>query len=311
MPLEFTKKNTAEAGGKWHDRDWTFANTAWLEQTAASGFTGIYFHSDLTGPDGAESSKNWLFMSSEDALEQFGLAVNDDGQLEAIDEDKAEKFKQRSSQETTKLFNSMEAAGVPTKILGSIATKPGALDGYTMHLVEQPVLNADGTVRKQMKKNPRTGQKEETNFPQTVLIVESIIAEPGGKKSGAKSAAAATVAKAKAKAKAVEEEEEEVEVEEDDADDDPVELAAIELVQTVLASPKKFVLTYNAKQNGGGVTTVQMAQAALGNALSKEVLKTVKKADVQKRVKDAEFGDRYNGENWTFDPDEGVYSKLD
>jgi hypothetical protein len=298
--MDFSKKNTVEAGGKWHDRDWTFANTVWLEQTAASGFVGVYYHSDLTGPDGTEQPKNWLFGSAEDVRDQYGLVVNDDGQLEEVDEDLAAKFRPKTSQETTKLFNSMEAAGVSAKVLSKIGTDPGAIDGYTMHLIEQ------GTGKKQMRKNPRTGQKEETNFEQTVLIVESIVAEPGGKKSKA-SAGAKT--QATTKSRKVEEPEEPEESQ--DEIDDPVEMAAADLVVTVLATPKKFVPTYNARQHDGGVTNIQMATAALGNAIPKDTLKTVKKADVQKRVKDLEFAERYNGELFNFDSDEGVYSKID
>lgn len=318
--LNFTKKNTIEAGGKYGDRDWTLSGCKWISETAKSGFTGVYFHSDLVGPDGSELPKNWLLMEESELRETFGIQVNDDGQLEIIDEDLAKTFRPKSSWDTVQLFNSMEDAGVPAKILANIEENPGGVDGYTVHMIDKP------TGKMQKRKNPRTGQKEDTNFPQTWLVVESIVAEPGGKKSSAKvggkasatsaTSAAAMVAKAKVKAKAAEEEEEEgVEEEEEESDEDvsPAEQAAIELVQMVLAASKKkeFIPTYNAKQYDGGVSLSQMGTAALGNAIPKDTLKTVKKADVQKLVRSADFAGKYDGELWAFDSDEGVYSAID
>lgn len=315
MPLDFSKKATKKAGGKFGDRDWTFADSKWVELTSkTSGWVGAYFQTQLTGPDGSSEEKNWMLMSAEELRDTYGIIINDDGQLEVVDEDLAKDFAPKSNQDTARLFNSMEEHGVSAKVVAQLGTNPSAVDGYTFHMIEQPILGAGGAPKMQTRVNPRTGKKEETQFPQTSLVVESIVASPDGKKSGGKSTATSAIS-GKGKATKVVEPEPEPEADSDDSGDDPVEQAAIELVQTVLASPKKFVPTFNAKEHNGGVTTSQMGTAALGNAIPKDTLKTVKKADVQKLVRSADFGEKFNGELWNFETDDdtnvNVYSVID
>ena len=295
MP-NFSKANTKESGGKFADRDWTFTNCRWIEETAASGFTGIYFASDLKGVDGKTETKRWL-LGDADKL-RSKLVVTDDGTVEDVDEDNL--YVPRTNDETQQLFNSLEDAGVSAKILANIGANPGGLDGVIAHLVDKP------TGRKQKKNGV------ETQYDQTWLVAESLVEGSGGgkKKATAVKPSAAAKAKIKAAAAAVEDEEEPEESEEEEESEDPVEAAAIATIQTVLASPKKYIPTYNAKQNGGGVTTVQMSTAALGNAIPKEH-RGVGKPAVQKLVKDKKFGGKFDGELWSFDADSGVYSALD
>jgi hypothetical protein len=299
MKLDFSAENTKAAGGKFADMDWTFSNSTWLEETAKSGWTGVYFRSSLVGVDSKTEDKNWMLMGADELRDTYGIVVGDDGTLEVIDEDKAKQFQPKTSQDTAQLFNSMQAAGVPRKILENIGGNPGGVDGYTFHLVEKP------TGKKQTKKV--NGVKVETQYDQTRLVVDAdgLVSAPGGKKAGASAAASKP---AKGKPAPVEEPEEE---EEESADnDDPVEAAAVATIQTVLPNPKKFVGTFNAKQHGGGVTMAQMGAAALGNAIPKEH-KGAPKAEVSKLLRKPDIYEKFNGELWNFDSEDGVVSSID
>lgn len=297
--VDFSKKNTKESGGKFADRDWTFTNCRWEDKTAGSGFRGIYFVSDLEGPDGVQE-KRWLLGDADKLSAKLRVAPFDDrhpengGTLEDVDDDNP--YQPRTQDETAQLFNSLEDAGVSGKILQNIGANPSGLDGTTAHLVEKP------TGRKQKKNGV------ETQYDQTWLIAESLVDDGGGKKTksaAGKSAPAATAKKGKP-APVVEEEEEE----ETDGGDDPVTQAAVATIQAVLAKPKTFVATYNKKQNGGGLTLVQMRTAALGNAVPSEH-RMIGKAEISKVLGKPDIYEQFAGEYWSFDSDEGVVNVLD
>lgn len=288
--VDFSKKNTKESGGRFGDKNCTFGGCTWEESTASSGFTGIYFVAKEFETEAGEThEKRWLLGDAEKLRNR--LRVNDDGTLEDVDEDNP--YVPRVNDETSQLFNSLEEAGVSMKILQNIGSNPGGLDGITAHMVEKP------TGRKQKKNGV------ETQYDQTWLVAESLVDAP---KAGAKGKAAAKPAAAASKksTKVVEPEEDEA----DESDVDPIDAACIATIQAVLATPKKFVPTYNAKQNGGGLTIAQMRSAALGNAVPKEH-KAVSKADVSKRLGKPAIYEQYADELWAFDSDEGVVSAID
>lgn len=289
--VDFSKKNTKESGGKFADRDWTFTNCRWEERTAGSGFTGIYFVSDLEGVEGTQE-KHWLLGNAEKLRAK--LRVTDDGTLEDVDDDNP--YQPRTQDETAQLFNSLEDAGVSGKILQNIGANPSGLDGVTAHLIEKP------TGRKQKKNGV------ETQYDQTWLVAESLVDDGNSKGKKAKPAAGKSAPAATAtKGKTVPVEEEE---EETDGGDDPVTQAAIATIQAVLAKPKTFVATYNKKQNGGGLTLVQMRTAALGNAVPSEH-RMIGKAEISKVLGKPDIYEQFAGELWSFDGDEGVVNVLE
>lgn len=307
--VDFSKKNTKESGGKFADKDWTVNSARWLVNTFKTGFTGIMYEWQATDGAGNDETIQWL-LGDADKLNNK-LVVNDDGQLEDVDDDN--KYQPRTQDPTSQLFNSMEDAGVPLKLLNNIGAAPDGVVGYIFHLVDKP------TGKKQMKKLP-DGTKVETQYDQTWLIVESIVDSPpkkgakagSGKPAVAAAAASATKPVSAKKTKPVVEEE----PDEDDQDEtendglDPITEAAVATIQNVLSSPKKFVLTFNAKQNGGGVTMAQMRSAAIGNGIPKEH-KAAGKSDVGKMLGKPDVYVQYDGELWNFDADEGVVSALE
>lgn len=297
MP-RFGKENTREgSGGKFHDKDWTVNDAKWKVETKG-GFVGIFFSADLEDATGHSETKDWLLGGAE-ALSKK-LRVNDDGQLEDVDADNP--YVPRKTDETSVFFNSAEDAGVPSRVLDAIGEAPEGLIGYTFHLVERP------TGKKQVKKDPKTGQKVETQYDQTILVVDEggLVASPGkgAAKGSAKSTAAAAPTGAKKGKPAPE-----PEPDDDEDEVDPIEAAAVATIQRVLETPKKFVATYNAKQNDGGVTTGQMRTAALGNAVPKEY--SGSKPQVAKMLAKPDVYEKYNGELWSWDADSGVVSALD
>lgn len=301
MP-DFSKKNTKESGGKFADRDWTVDEATWLEEARGTkGFVGIYYRWSATDAAGNSENLDWL-LGDADKL-RSKIVVTDDGILEDVDEDNP--YTPRTNDETSQLFNSMEEAGVPMKVLQQIGSNPNAVAGYTFHLVDKP---------RGYKRKDKDGN--ETKYDATWLVVgpDGLVSSPDDAKKSKGKSAPATAANAKSKAKTAKDEEPEDDDTDDDGDsagsDDPIEAAAIATVQTVLTSPKKFIPTYNAKQNGGGVTLTQMSTAALGNAVPKEH-RGVGKPAVQKLVKDKKFGGKFDGELWSFDAASGVYSTLE
>jgi hypothetical protein len=291
--VDFSKKNTKESGGKFADKDWTFNGCTWIEETSKSGsFTGIYFKSELEGVEGTQE-KRWLLGDAEKLRNR--LRVTDEGTLEDVDDDNP--YTPRTNDETSQLFNSLEEAGFIMKVLSNIGSNPGGLDGTTAHLIEKP------TGRKQKKNGV------ETQYDQTWLVAESLVEGTGAKKKTAGKAASVAAAVKKGKSAPVEEPEDDPD--DEPADDvDPIEAAAVATIQNVLTGPKKFIPTFNAKQNGGGVTTAQMRQAALGNAIPKDH-KGAPKADVSKLLGKPAVYEKYNGELWQFDEDNGVVSAMD
>jgi hypothetical protein len=306
--VDFSKKNTKESGGKFADKDWTFTECKWDEVTNPSGtFTGIYFVSQLEGPEGAQE-KRWL-LGDADKLRNK-LRVTDEGTLEDVDDDNP--YVPRTNDETSQLFNSLEECGVSMKVLSKIGENPGGLNGTTVHMIEKP------TGRKQKKNGV------ETQYDQTWLVAESLVESSGGGgakktaagKAGSASKSTAAATGAEGKPAPVQEPEDE---DEDDATDDvdPIEAAAVAAIQNVLAGPKKFVPTYNAKQNGGGVSLAQMRTAAMGNAVPKELRDIGEaphissKPNVSKLLGKPDVYVKYDGELWSFDADEGIVSAIE
>lgn len=300
MPIDFSKKNTKPGGQKFHDKDFTTSNSRWIDEASKrTGEAYIYFNTTLVGKDGAPNPRNFLLGSSEEFRNLYGIVVND-GVLEKIDEDKPD-YEPKETDETSKLFNSMEVAGVSSRIVQNIDTNPSAIDGYTFHFVEDS---------KGYKRKDKNGQ--ETKFDATWLVVEKggLKSAPGGNR---KASTASAASKPKSKVVEPEPDEEETDAEDQEQEEvDPLEQAASDTIQAILANPKKLVPNWNAKANGGGVTGKQMYNAALGNAMSKEH-KELGKVNVAKKIKSGEVGEKFNGELWAYDSDHadnGLYTTL-
>lgn len=283
--------------------DFTFQESKFEEREKTNGgLPAAFFISQLELNDGHREETAWEIAPVEWLNDrdtgQPKAQVTDDGTFVDIDENNP--YQISGSSEAGMLFNSLERNGISSSVMQRLCAEPGLLDGVKVHGVQETTGRTYVA-----KKGARKGQTIEV----TVLVAESVIEDPNAdlkknKKPTGTSTSASKPAAGRPPVKKVVEPEPEPEEESEPADESSS--AALNVVAEVLSDPKKHVKTYSARQNDGGVTSGQMATAAM--ILYKPKGKDAPpKSDVVALIKDAEWAEQNAGDVYTFDSEKGIY----
>lgn len=297
MGISGAKKDMRKGGGLLNNVWGTLDNGRWEERSPKNGGDEyVAWIHDVIVAGEEEPKELSLRLGKVKDLGEF-VHVNEDGQLVTVDDDTDYQISENSS--VMKFCNSLEDHGVSATKLANIGDEPNVLSGLKVHIIQRP--QADG----------RTDDK---GRPYTDTVVDEV-AKPGKGGSAASASGKASSTSAKTGAKKAskpapveddEDEEDDTADDEDETDEeevDPVDAAAITVVETLLATPKKYISTYDADENDGGITTVQIKNASFKVAKGKD------KAAVATRAADKAFLKAGAAAGrWSFDAKNGVVS---